>query len=47
MVLMGCLCRYVAIVQDPQLWPLIVSQVCIVVAPAFMAAQDYMIVGRM
>jgi hypothetical protein len=44
---MGCLCRYVAIIKDHELWPLVVSQVCIIVAPAFLAAQDYMIVGRM
>jgi hypothetical protein len=37
----------VAIIKDPELWPLVISQVSIVVAPAFLAAQDYMIVGRM
>ncbi|KAG8801681.1 hypothetical protein FRC18_007740, partial [Serendipita sp. 400] len=39
--------RKVAIDHDPQMWSYVTSQVCIVVSPAFVAAQCYMIVGRM
>lgn len=28
------------------LWPIVVSQTGLIVAPAFIAAQDYMIIGR-
>lgn len=36
---------YVAAKQMFTLWPLIISQVALVVAPAFLAAEMYMIVG--
>ncbi|PVF93988.1 RTA1-domain-containing protein [Serendipita vermifera] len=43
----GYAIRYVAIIKDPSMWALIVSMTAIIVAPAFFAAQTYMIVGRM
>ncbi|KAG8815585.1 hypothetical protein FRC19_000939 [Serendipita sp. 401] len=43
----GYALRKVAIDHDPQMWSYVTSQVCIVVSPAFVAAQCYMIVGRM
>lgn len=44
---LGYITRKLAIDNDPQLWSYVVSQTCIVVSPAFLAAQDYMIIGRM
>lgn len=43
----GYVMRKLAIDNDPQMWSYVISQVCIVVSPAFVAAQDYMVVGRM
>ncbi|KZV91327.1 hypothetical protein EXIGLDRAFT_648310 [Exidia glandulosa HHB12029] len=39
--------RWYSIVKFYTLWPLVVSQVSVIVAPAFIAAQNYMLVGRM
>ncbi|KIO33996.1 hypothetical protein M407DRAFT_64848 [Tulasnella calospora MUT 4182] len=36
----------IAIKQMTTLWPIVVSQTGLIVAPAFIAAQDYMIIGR-
>lgn len=47
MEVLGYITRYIAIINDPQLWSYVTSQVAIVVAPSFLGAQDYMIVGRM
>ncbi|CCA73357.1 related to RTM1 protein [Serendipita indica DSM 11827] len=44
---LGYVTRKLAIDDDPTLWSFSTSQVCILVAPAFLAASAYMIVGRM
>ncbi|KAG8752950.1 hypothetical protein FRC14_006574 [Serendipita sp. 396] len=44
---LGYVTRKIAIDQDPLLWAFGTSQTSILVAPAFLAAQDYMIIGRM
>ena len=38
---------YVSILQQHELWSAVTTQVAIIVAPAFMAAYIYMLVGRM
>ncbi|PVF93987.1 RTA1-domain-containing protein [Serendipita vermifera] len=47
MQVLGYASRYLAIQNDPSLSLFATSQVLIVVSPSFLAAQDYMIVGRM
>ncbi|KAG8915733.1 hypothetical protein FRC01_003526, partial [Tulasnella sp. 417] len=42
----GFVTRIIAIKQMTTLWPIVVSQTGLIVAPAFLAAQDYMIIGR-
>ncbi|QRV91014.1 RTA1-like protein [Ceratobasidium sp. AG-Ba] len=42
----GYIFRYYAIKLPTQQWPIILSQVFIIVAPAFLAANEYMIFGR-
>ncbi|KAG9011448.1 hypothetical protein FRB90_007261 [Tulasnella sp. 427] len=42
----GFVTREIAIKQMYTLWPIVVSQTGLIVAPAFLAAQDYMIIGR-
>ncbi|KAF8605084.1 RTA1-domain-containing protein [Ceratobasidium sp. AG-I] len=39
--------RYIAIKKPTQDWPVIMSEIFIIVAPAFLAANEYMIFGRM
>ncbi|KAG8735007.1 hypothetical protein FRC12_018262 [Ceratobasidium sp. 428] len=43
---LGYIFRIIAIKQPDTLWPLIISETLIIVAPAFLAANDYMIFGR-
>ncbi|KAG8955682.1 hypothetical protein FRC04_007673 [Tulasnella sp. 424] len=38
--------RVEAIKKITTLWPIVISQTGVIVAPAFLAAQDYMIIGR-
>jgi drug/metabolite transporter superfamily protein YnfA len=45
--IVGYITRFIAIKQNHTLWPIITSQVALIVSPAFLAAQSYMIVGRM
>ncbi|PVF93985.1 hypothetical protein CPB86DRAFT_69939 [Serendipita vermifera] len=47
MQVLGYATRYLAIVKDPSLPLYVSSQAFIVTAPALLAAQDYMVVGRM
>ncbi|KAG8955686.1 hypothetical protein FRC04_007677 [Tulasnella sp. 424] len=42
----GFVTRIIAIKEMTTLWPIVVSQTGLIVAPAFIAAQDYMIIGR-
>ncbi|QRW05105.1 RTA1-like protein [Ceratobasidium sp. AG-Ba] len=42
----GYIFRYYAIKLPTQQWPIIISQVFIIIAPAFLAANEYMIFGR-
>ncbi|KAG9099444.1 hypothetical protein FS749_001251 [Ceratobasidium sp. UAMH 11750] len=42
----GYVFRYLAIKMPTQEWPSILSQIFIIVAPAFLAANEYMIFGR-
>ncbi|QRV86327.1 RTA1-like protein [Ceratobasidium sp. AG-Ba] len=42
----GYIFRIVAIKQSDILWPLIISETFLITAPAFLAANDYMIFGR-
>jgi len=44
--LVGYITRVISIKEPNVLWPVLVSQVGLIVAPAFLAAQEYMIVGR-
>ncbi|KAG8924407.1 hypothetical protein FRC00_005177 [Tulasnella sp. 408] len=46
MELLGYITRIIAIKNSNALWANIVSQTTLVVAPAFLAANDYMIIGR-
>ncbi|KAF8610654.1 RTA1-domain-containing protein [Ceratobasidium sp. AG-I] len=43
---LGYIFRIIAIKKTDILWPLIISETFIIVAPAFLAANDYMIFGR-
>ncbi|CAE6468595.1 unnamed protein product [Rhizoctonia solani] len=46
MEVMGYIFRILAIKKPDQLWPLIPSETLIITAPAFLAANNYMIFGR-
>ncbi|CAE6432541.1 unnamed protein product [Rhizoctonia solani] len=46
MELLGYVFRILAIKKPDQLWPLIPSETLIITAPAFLAANDYMVFGR-
>ncbi|CAE6462303.1 unnamed protein product [Rhizoctonia solani] len=46
MEVLGYIFRILAIKKPDQLWPVIPSETLIIVAPAFLAANDYMIFGR-
>ncbi|KAJ1310197.1 hypothetical protein OPQ81_006941 [Rhizoctonia solani] len=46
MEVLGYVFRILAIKKSDQLWPLIPSETLIITAPAFLAANDYMIFGR-
>jgi len=47
MEVIGYATRVVTVKYPNPLWPILVSQICVIVAPAFLAAQDYMIIGRL
>lgn len=46
MEVIGFITRVISIHLTEPLWPVIIAQTGLVVAPAFIAAQDYMIMGR-
>lgn len=46
MEVIGFITRVISIHLTDALWPVVIAQTGLVVAPAFLAAQDYMIVGR-